>query len=73
LAKSCAPPKENLALVECFQPGSHGACRIEAACDLARVLDEALRAFLSVLDRYTLADVVRRRTALRQVLKIAVR
>ena len=63
--------EETLALVECFAAPGAGACRIEPACELARVLDQALRAFLAVLDRHTLADVVRRRTALRQLLAIA--
>ncbi len=63
--------EETLALVECFAAPGAGACCIEPACDLARVLDQALRAFLAVLDEHTLADVVRRRTALRQLLAIA--
>jgi len=49
----------NLALVECFEATSR--CRIEPACGLRPVLDEALAAFLAVLDRYTLADLVARR------------
>ena len=61
--------EERFALVECFDPETSGCC-IEEACGLARVLDEALRAFLSVLDRYTLADAVRRRSALRKLLQI---
>lgn len=46
----------DLALVECFGPS--GACAIEPACGLRGVLHEALGAFLAVLDRYTLADLV---------------
>jgi Rrf2 family nitric oxide-sensitive transcriptional repressor len=47
-------------LVECFDPGtSH--CRIEAACGLRGVLEEALDTFLGTLDRYTLADLIVRR------------
>lgn len=52
--------EENLALVECFDPGT-SACAIEGACGLRPVLDEALAAFLDVLDHYTLADLVARR------------
>ena len=48
------------ALVECFT-SSQSECRIEASCGLRSVLDEALAAFLAVLDRYTLADLVARR------------
>ena len=47
----------DMALVECFG-GSPGACRIEHACALRGVLGEALEAFLAVLDRYTLADLL---------------
>jgi Rrf2 family transcriptional regulator, nitric oxide-sensitive transcriptional repressor len=38
-----------------------GSCIIAPACGLTGVLDEALSAFLSVLDRYTLADVLARK------------
>jgi len=43
-------------LVECFRPENR--CVITPACALPRMLDEALRAFLDVLDGYTLADLV---------------
>ena len=45
----------DLALVECF---AGGACVITAPCRLRRALGEALAAFLAVLDRYTLADLL---------------
>src|SRR4051794_9547903 len=48
--------EEDMALVECLGPGN--ACRITAACRLRGALDEALRAFLAVLDGYTLADLL---------------
>lgn len=38
-----------------------GACIIAPACGLTLVLDEALTAFMAVLDGYTLADVMARR------------
>lgn len=47
--------EENFRLVECFDEASN-TCPIAPACGLAPALDEALTAFLSVLDRYTLAD-----------------
>lgn len=47
--------EDDLALVECFGGGS---CAITAPCRLRRVLGEALAAFLAVLDRYTLADLL---------------
>jgi len=52
--------EENLALVECFEAGG-GECTIVSACGLRPVLHEALAAFLAVLDRYTLADLIARR------------
>jgi len=47
-------------LVECFDPDTSQCC-IEPACALHAVLDEALGAFLSTLDGYSLADLVARR------------
>ena len=49
--------EEKMSLVECFEPGT-SRCAIETACGLRPVLREALVAFLGVLDRYTLADLV---------------
>jgi Rrf2 family nitric oxide-sensitive transcriptional repressor len=49
-----------MALVDCFDPAS-SQCVIEPVCGLRSVLHEALTAFLKVLDRYTLADLVERR------------
>lgn len=43
-------------LVECFRPENR--CVITPACILPRMIDEALVAFLAVLDKYTLADLV---------------
>ena len=62
--------EERLALVECFDSEANECC-IEPACGLARAMDEALRAFMDVLDGYTLADAVRRRSRLRSLLQIA--
>jgi len=44
-------------LAECFRPGE-SACRLMPACALKPVLGEAGRAFLTTLDRYTLADLL---------------
>jgi Rrf2 family nitric oxide-sensitive transcriptional repressor len=49
--------EENLALAECFDP-EHNTCPISSACRLAGTLEEALHAFLTVLDRRTLADLL---------------
>ena len=46
-----------LALAPCL---GTGACVITPACGLRPVLSEALDAFLGVLDRYTLEDLVGR-------------
>jgi Rrf2 family nitric oxide-sensitive transcriptional repressor len=56
-------------LVECFDPAS-SRCAIQPACGLRSVLGEALGAFLEVLDRYTLVDLVaRRRKSLARLLE----
>ena len=47
----------DMALVACFEAGKTD-CRIVSACVLRSVLHEALDAFLAVLDRYTLADLL---------------
>ncbi|OCC23363.1 Rrf2 family transcriptional regulator [Croceicoccus estronivorus] len=47
--------EDDFDLVEC------GSCIIAPACGLTSVLDEALDAFFSVLDRYSLADVLARK------------
>ena len=46
--------EEDLAIAECF---GRGCCAIAGVCELQRVLNEALQAFLFVLDRHTLADL----------------
>jgi Rrf2 family transcriptional regulator, nitric oxide-sensitive transcriptional repressor len=45
----------DLGLVECYR--QRGCC-LEPVCLLRKALDEALLAFLSVLSRYTLADLL---------------
>lgn len=49
--------EQDLALVECMGTGNE--CLLTPSCVLKGVLGEALQAFLAVLDRYTLADIVR--------------
>ncbi len=56
--------------VECFR-AEDNRCVIAPACGLPRALNEAFGAFFSVLDRYTLADLVDRRAELRALLQIA--
>ncbi|MCA0377785.1 MAG: Rrf2 family transcriptional regulator [Gemmatimonadetes bacterium] len=60
--------EESLALVECFTPGTN-ACPVAPACQLAGFLDDALTAFLAVLDQRTLADVLEPREQLVPLLR----
>ncbi len=46
-------------IVECFDPKTN-TCPITPACGLIGVLNEATRAFIATLDKYTLEDLVRR-------------
>jgi len=59
----------NFHLVECFDR-EHNTCPISAACFLKGGLYEAQRAFLAVLDRYTLAEVLENQEWLRSVLRV---
>jgi Rrf2 family nitric oxide-sensitive transcriptional repressor len=60
--------EDKMDLVECFDPAT-SECRIETVCALRDALEEALDAFLTTLDGYTLADlVVRRRKPLTDLL-----
>jgi Rrf2 family nitric oxide-sensitive transcriptional repressor len=54
-----------------FQLFDCGACLIAPACALTPVVSEALAAFLAVLDRYTLADLVERKDAMRALFATA--
>ena len=59
--------EEDLALVECFRPDNR--CIITPACKLKHVVWEAKEAFLAVLDRYTVADLVENEPELRRLLR----
>ncbi|HJS87313.1 MAG TPA: Rrf2 family transcriptional regulator [Acetobacteraceae bacterium] len=59
----------DLALAPCFEP-VHVPCPIVPACGLRGALYEARQAFLVVLDRYSLADLVRRRAELDALLHV---
>lgn len=48
--------ESDFALVECLADNS--CCRIQSACRLHAILDEALDAMFLVLDGYTLADLL---------------
>lgn len=46
-----------LELVECFNPETN-TCPLQGHCHLSRGIQRALRAFLSVLDDLTIADII---------------
>lgn len=56
IGKLVRDTEQDLELVECF--GKNNACVITPACELKRVLAQALEAFFSSLDNYTLADLL---------------
>lgn len=58
--------EESLDVVGCLE--RRGYCPIQRVCELRGVLHEATRAFLAVLDEYTLADLIRPRRALSSLL-----
>ncbi|MAW62026.1 MAG: Rrf2 family transcriptional regulator [Planctomycetes bacterium] len=58
-------------LVDCFRPGA-GHCCLEGICRLQNALANAQEAFHAVLDRYTLADLIRPPRALQRRLGIDV-
>jgi len=55
LGKLLRETEPDFALVECFSSGNQ--CVISGCCALPRVLDEAIGAFLAILDKYTLASI----------------
>ena len=50
--------EEDLNVVECFDPAKN-QCQISTACVLSSSIGNALAAFLEVLDKVTLDDVIR--------------
>lgn len=52
---------------ECFDEAAT-SCNLAPVCHLRHVMAQAVDAFNAVLDRYTLADLVRDRSAISQVL-----
>lgn len=58
--------ESDMNLVECF--GSGNTCCLTPSCSLSGALNEALQAFLGVLDRYTLADLLEPRRELAAIL-----
>lgn len=62
--------EDDLRIVECFDPPTC-TCPIADRCALTGILDEALGAFLGVLDRHSLADLLGPRGALLRRLGVA--
>lgn len=58
-----------LGVVECLT-SQGGRCTIAPSCRLKGVLSEAMLAYLAVLDRHTLADLVQQRIPMAQLLGI---
>ncbi|WP_345872575.1 Rrf2 family transcriptional regulator [Shewanella algae] len=56
--------ENSLAPIDCSKP----YCRLTPACQLKGVLAQAVNAYLAVLDRYTLADIVSNQQELRALL-----
>lgn len=61
--------EESGTVIDCLDGENH-LCRLLPVCRLKGVLDEAAAAFFSVMDRYTLADLVKQRPKMRSVLGI---
>lgn len=61
--------EEDFFLVECFDH-EHNCCVITPVCNLRTAFQEALAAFLSVLDRYTLADLTSNKALYQQLITI---
>jgi Rrf2 family nitric oxide-sensitive transcriptional repressor len=62
--------EDGFAVVECFEKDKP-SCAIAPSCVLKLALHEAVAAFLETLDGYSLADLVKPRKALAQVLRVA--
>jgi Rrf2 family transcriptional regulator, nitric oxide-sensitive transcriptional repressor len=61
--------EEDFHIVECFDKDKN-MCSIAPGCELKHVLNEALQAYLAVLDKYTLADVAKNKNRLLELLMI---
>lgn len=60
--------EDDMRVVECFDPETN-TCPIISACALPAILDQALSAFLVVLDQYTLEDLLRPKENLIEILR----
>ncbi|WP_176086104.1 iron-responsive transcriptional regulator RirA [Martelella sp. HB161492] len=62
--------EENFAMAECFDDSGDVDCPLVDSCGLNSALREALNAFFAVLEKYTVADLVRRRADIFKLLSI---
>lgn len=70
IAKVVRAMEEDFRLVECFDPQTD-RCRISPSCRLKRLLRQALEAYMEVLGKATLADLVDKPKPLRRLLALA--
>lgn len=68
IGKLVRKTEPDMSIVECFM--NQGTCRLEGGCELTGVMAEALGAFLSVLDKYTLADLLKQPKKLSALLAV---
>jgi len=61
--------EEDFAIVECFTSDDH--CPISPVCALRGILNQALMAFIEVLDAYTLEDISKNKHMLLKMLQQA--
>lgn len=61
--------EEDFKLVACFANGP-STCVITPVCGLKHIFNDALKAYLSVLDQYTLADTIQRPDEFKKILNI---
>jgi Rrf2 family nitric oxide-sensitive transcriptional repressor len=61
--------EETETVIDCMDRQRH-ECRLSPVCHLKGVLDEAAAAFFSVLDAYTLADLLKQPAKLRNALEV---
>ncbi|MBM7552256.1 Rrf2 family transcriptional regulator [Thalassobacillus pellis] len=62
--------EDDFLLLECFDR-ENNECVITPGCKLKDVLNDALKAFLNVLDHYTLADLLENQGVLKHLMSIA--
>lgn len=60
---------ETTSLLECMD--AENVCRIQPACKLMGILQEAQDALYAVLDKYTLADLLHKEEPLAQILEVS--